>query len=166
MWADLAPADRAALMHTTRSVTQKRMLRELAEALEVLTATRPLVLVLEDLHWSDYATLDLLTYLARREGPARLLVLGTYRPVEVLLRGHPLQTVKQELVLHGQAVELPLELLTAAEVVQYVALRGAGGADLPPAVRRLAQLLGQRTDGHPLFLVQVVEHLLQRGVLG
>src|SRR5262249_26039982 len=67
---------------------------------------------------------------------------------------------------HGQAVELPLELLTAAEVAQYVALRGAGGADLPPAVRRLAQLLSQRTDGHPLFLAQVVEHLLQRGVLG
>src|SRR5262249_32461094 len=70
--------------------------------------------------------------------------------------------VKQELVLHGQAVELPLELLTAAEGAQYVALRGAGGADLPPAGRRLAQLLSQRTDGHPLFLVQGVEHLLQR----
>src|SRR5262249_9409157 len=126
----------------------------------------PLLLVLEDLHWSDYATLDLLTSLARRPDPARLLILGTYRPVEVLLRGHPLQTVKQDLVLHSQAVELPLELLTAAGVSQYLALRGAGGAELPPAMRGLAQLLYQRTDGHPLFLGQMVEHLLQRGVLG
>lgn len=154
-----------AVRHRVLGATPERMLREFAEAVEVLTATRPLLLVLEDVHWSDYATLDLVTYLARRAGPARLLLLGTYRPVEVLLRGHPLQTVKQELVLQGQGVELPLELLTAAEVAQYLALRGAGGADLPPAGRRLAQLLYQRTDGHPLFMVTVVEHLLQRGVL-
>jgi DNA-binding winged helix-turn-helix (wHTH) protein/predicted ATPase len=145
--------------------TQQRMLRELAETVEVLTASRPLLLVLEDLHWSDYATLDLLTYLARRLGRSRLLVLGTYRPVEVLLRRHPLQTVKQELVLHGQAVELPLELLTAAHVGQYLALRCAGGADLPPPIRRLAQIMYQRTDGHPLFMATTVEHLLDCGVL-
>jgi len=137
----------------------------LAEAIEVLTVSRPLLLVLEDLHWGDYATLDLLTYLARRLGPSRLLVLGTYRPVEVLLRGHPLQRLKQELVLHSQAVELSLELLTAADVAQYLALRCARGADLPPPIRRLAQLMHQRTDGHPLFMVTIVEHLLHGGVL-
>ena len=145
--------------------TQQRMLRELAEAVEVLTASRPLLLVLEDLHWGDYATLDLLTYLARRLGPSRLLILGTYRPVEVLLHGHPLQSVKRELVLHGQGVELPLELLTAADVAQYLALRYAGGAGLPAPIRRLAQIMHQRTDGHPLFMVTIVEHLLHCGVL-
>src|SRR5262249_26833653 len=92
-------------------------------------------------------------------------VLGTYRPVEVLLRRHPLAAVKQELVLHGQVVELPLELLTAAEVAQYLALRCTGGAVLPPACRGLAPIIYQRTDGHPLFLATVVEHVLQRGVL-
>src|SRR5262245_25645904 len=154
-----------AVQRRVLGATQERMLRELAEAVEVLTATRPLLLILEDLHWSDYATLDLLTYLARRPGPARLLLLGTYRPVEVLLRGHPLQMVKQDLGLHGQGVELPLELLTAAEVAQYLALRGAGGAELPSALRGLAPLLYQRTDGHPLALATMVEHLRQRGVL-
>ena len=145
--------------------TQQRMLRELAEAVEVLTVSRPLLLVLEDLHWGDYATLDLLTYLARRLGPSRLLVLATYRPVDVLLLGHPLQTVKQELLLHGQGVELPLELLTAEQVAQYLALRCAAGADLPPTIRELAQIMHERTDGHPLFMVTIVEHLLHRGVL-
>src|SRR5215468_4468911 len=57
-----------AVQHRVQGATQERMLREVAEAVEVLTATRPLLLVLEDLHWSDYATLDLLTYLARRPG--------------------------------------------------------------------------------------------------
>jgi predicted ATPase len=118
----------AALQRRVLGATQERMLREFAEAVEVLTVTRPLLLVLEALHWSDYATLDLLTYLARRSGPSRLLLLGTYRPVEVLLRKHPLKAVKQELLLHGQGVELPLELLTAAEVAQYLALRCRRGS--------------------------------------
>ena len=63
--------------------TQERMLREMAEAVAVMAAERPLILVLEDLHWSDYATLDLIAWLARRQEPARLLVLGTYRPADV-----------------------------------------------------------------------------------
>ena len=58
-----------AVQRRVLGATQERMLRELAEAVEVLTVSRPLLLVLEDLHWSDYATLDLLTYLARRLGP-------------------------------------------------------------------------------------------------
>ena len=85
--------------------TQERMLREMAEALEVLTADTPLVLVLEDLHWSDYATLDLVALLARRREPARLMVLGTYRPVDAMVREHPLHSVKQELHIHGQCEE-------------------------------------------------------------
>ena len=55
------------LQRRTAGVTRERMLRELAEALEVITAERPLVLVLEDLHWSDVSTLDLLSMLARRQ---------------------------------------------------------------------------------------------------
>ena len=53
------------------------MLRELAEALEALTVEHPLVLVLEDLHWSDVSTLDLLAFMTRRKEPARFLVIGT-----------------------------------------------------------------------------------------
>jgi AAA ATPase domain len=78
--------------------TPERMLREAAECLEAVSTEQPLVLVLEDLHWSDHATLDLLAWLARRREPARLLVLGTSRPVEGLIQGHPLQAVTQELV--------------------------------------------------------------------
>jgi predicted ATPase len=165
MPALLGAASVDAVQRRVVGATQPRMLRELAEAVEVLTVIRPLLLVLEDLHWSDYSTLDLLTYLTRRLGPSRLLILGTYRPVEVLLRAHPLQTVKQELVLHDQAVELPLELLTAAEVARYLALRCAGGADVPAPIRRLAHIIYQRTDGHPLFMVAIVEHLIHCGAL-
>jgi predicted ATPase len=137
------------------------MLRELAEALNVLTAARPLVLVLEDLHWSDYATLDALAALARRREPARLLLLGTYRPPDALQRGHPLQTVQHELHMHGQCAELTLLLLSEAAVETYLATRFPD-TQLPAG---LAHLVHQRTEGNPLFMVQVVEDWVRRGWL-
>ena len=64
--AVLGNLDLELLQRKTTGATRERMLRELAEALEVLTTERPVVLVLEDLHWSDFSTLALLSYLARR----------------------------------------------------------------------------------------------------
>lgn len=78
----------------------ERMLRELAVALETLTACRRMVLVLEDLHAGDRSTTELLSYLARRREPARLLLLASYRPAEVIARGHPLHGVVQDLRAH------------------------------------------------------------------
>src|SRR5262249_56493077 len=78
------------LQRQVAGATPARMQRELAQALDVLAADTPLVLVLEDLQWSDRSTVELLAALAQRREPARLLVLGTYRPVDVLLQAHPL----------------------------------------------------------------------------
>src|SRR4029453_16723374 len=93
------------------SATRERMLREITEAIDAITAEAPLILLLEDLHWSDYSTLDLLAYLARRRDPARLMVIGTYRPVEVILGDHPLKGGKRELQAHGLFHEFPLKYL-------------------------------------------------------
>jgi DNA-binding winged helix-turn-helix (wHTH) protein/tetratricopeptide (TPR) repeat protein len=156
------PDERAGLLQTVQGTTQARMLRELVDALEVLAAVQPLVLVLEDLHWSDASTVEVLALLARRREAARLLVLGTYRPVELILHEHPLKTLKQELVAHGQAGELPLGGLGLEAVATYLAQREdlgeAGRADLAAVVYR-------RTEGHPLFMVQVVDALAQPGGL-
>lgn len=99
----LADTELEAVQRRVQGATQERMLREMADALEVLTgvgtthASSLLILVLEDLHWSDVSTLDLLAFLARRREPARLLVIGTYRPVEMVSPEHPLRAVTQEL---------------------------------------------------------------------
>src|SRR5208282_3210794 len=90
----LTAEERARVQGETQGLTQQRMLREMAEMLAALTAERPLVLLLEDLHWSDASTLDLIAAIARRTEPARLLILGTYRPVEMLARDHPLRAIK------------------------------------------------------------------------
>src|SRR5207244_9773709 len=117
------------LQRMTGGATQPRMLRELTEALDVLTTERPLVLVVEDLHWSDLSTLEWLTYVARRRDPARLLLLGTYRPVDAVIRSHPLRAVVQELRQHVQCAEVRLTYLSATQVATYHTHRFA--AELP-----------------------------------
>jgi predicted ATPase/DNA-binding winged helix-turn-helix (wHTH) protein len=155
------PDELAALQPTLLGATSARMLRELAEALEALAAERPLVLVLEDLHWSDPSTVEALALLARRRDPARLLVLGTYRPVELIVHDHPLKVVKQELVAHGLCVEIPLRGLSRPAVAAYVAQRWGALA----GHEAMAAFVFQRTEGHPLFMVQVVDYLDQQHFL-
>jgi predicted ATPase/DNA-binding winged helix-turn-helix (wHTH) protein len=154
-------ADLEALQRRPGGATRERMLRELVEALELLTARQPLVLVLEDLQWSDPSTLDLLAVLARQREPARLLLIATYRPPEVQRRAHPLHTIQQELQLHGHSQELPLTLLTEDAVATYLACRLPG----LPWVDRLARLVHQRTEGNPLFMVTLIDFWLSQRVL-
>jgi predicted ATPase/DNA-binding winged helix-turn-helix (wHTH) protein len=149
------------LQRTAGGATQPRMLRELTEALDVLTGERPLVLVLEDLHWSDVSTLAWLAYVARRPDPARFLLLGTYRPVDAIIRAHPIRTVMTELTQHQQGVELPLDYLSAGEVAAYCHQRLLG----PARSETLAHILHQRSRGHPLFLVTIVEEMRRQGLL-
>jgi predicted ATPase/DNA-binding winged helix-turn-helix (wHTH) protein len=158
----LSAADLDRLQRSTLGATRERMLREIVRALEVLSAERPLVLVLEDLHWSDYATLDLLTMLARRQESARLLVLGTYRLEEVLGKEHPLATLTQELQIHGHSQELPLTLLTKAAVRTYLTARLPGAA----ITDELAQCIHQRTEGNPLFMVTMVDYVVAQDMSG
>jgi DNA-binding winged helix-turn-helix (wHTH) protein/predicted ATPase len=145
----------------TQGATRERMLRELAEAVEAMTAGMTLVLVLEDLHWSDYSTLDLIAVLAQRRAPAGLLLLGTYRPADVIVSGHPLRAMKQELLVHDQCKELPLRFLTDAEVSEYLAARFPRRqlpAELGPAIHR-------STEGNPLFMTNVVDYWLSQNLL-
>jgi len=154
----LSEAELEHLQRHVQGASAARMLRELAEALDVLTADVPLLLVLEDLQWSDHATVEALAYLAQRQGPARLLVLGTYRPVEMALRPPAVRGILQELSGRGQAVVVRLELLAAEAVTAYVTERLEG-----PVAAPLAALLLERTEGNALFLVNIVEHLVQQG---
>ena len=109
------------------AATRERMLREMAEALEALSAETPLILVLEDLHWSDYSTLDLFSYLARRRDSARLMVIGTYRPVDVILTEHPLKGVKRELQAQGLCHELPVQYLASILRLDFPSISSNAG---------------------------------------
>ncbi len=156
-----ASAEGNEFQHQILGTTRERMLREMAGAIKALTEETPLVLLLEDLHWSDYSTLDLIAYLARWRVPARLMVIGTYRPVDLILREHPLKGVKQELQTHRLAHELPLEYLTEATVAEFINARLPGNR-LPT---KLAQLIHERTEGNPLYMVNLVDYLLDEGMI-
>src|SRR5215467_3035027 len=157
----IEPAERSLLSSHAQGATRERMLREMAEAIETLSSENPFLLVLEDLHWSDYSTLDLISYLARRPDRARLMVIGTYRPVDVIVGGHPLKGVKRELQAHKLCRELPLEYLAEEAVAEYLNTRFPGD-QLPPRLRRT---IYRRTEGNPLFLVNVVEYLIDQKMI-
>jgi predicted ATPase len=119
-----------------------------------------LILVLEDLHWSDHSTLDLISYLARRRDPSRLMLIGTYRPVEVILDEHPLKGVKRELQAHGLCKELPLAYLSEEATAEYLSAR----FPRHELSRRLARMIHRRTEGNPLFMVNVVQYLVDENI--
>ncbi len=157
----LSDGEHEALQRRAAVSSPERMLREFAGALEVLSADVPLVLILEDLQWSDPSTLDLVSALARRRVPARILLISSFRPMEELAGGYPLQKLQQNLRIHGRSVELALEGLSPPAVKKYMAARLAGNE--PPA--DLVELVHHLSDGNPLFLGRLVDDLLERGYL-
>src|SRR5215469_12255315 len=164
MPALLSDTDRKRLQFETQGVTQQRMLREIAQALQVLTSDIPLVLLLEDLHWSDFATLEMISAVARRPEPSRLLVIGTYRPFEVLADNHPLRTVQRELQLHRQCEELRLKLLSPGDIADYLRMCLLVKND-QPWLTGFAQAIHERTEGNPLFIADLVDHLAAQGLM-
>jgi predicted ATPase len=161
----LAGAELETLTRRTAGVTRERMLRELADAVEAAAADQPLVLWLEDLHWSDRSTLDWLAYIGRRPGPARLLLIGAYRSADVTTRPDSLMTVKTELEVQGRCRELALSPLNLPAIEEYITRRFPTKPDDVPPLMRIASELWQRTDGNPLFLINVAADLVARGVL-
>jgi predicted ATPase len=160
MPALLSDEERETLQRQVGGATRDRMLREMAEALEVLTVERPLILCLEDLHWSDYSTLELLSVVTSRPEPARLFVLGTCRPLEVLGSDHPLKNLRVQIQRSDRYHELTPSSLSPEAVGQYLAQRFVDRA-LPAGV---AQVVHHHAEGNPLFMVNVADYLEQQGV--
>ncbi len=152
---------REMLQREIAGATRERMLREIAEALETISSDKPLLLVFEDLHWADPYTVDLISALARRRAPGKLVLIGTYHPVEVTLTQHPLKTVKQDLLVHQLCREIPLEPLTKSEVAEYLAFASRSAA-VPPD---LAELIYRHSGGNPLFMVSILDHLRERSLI-
>lgn len=157
----VSASDREVLGREVSGATRERMLREMGDALEVLTAEVPLVLILEDLHWSDYSTIDLISYLANQRHAARLMLIGTYRTVDVIVSGHPLKAIKRELLAKQQCEELPLEYLSKEAIARYLAVRFPGNR-FP---EDLARLIQERTEGNPLFMVNAVDYFVAEGLI-
>jgi predicted ATPase len=155
------PDDELQALHVRiQGATQARMLRELPEALDVLAAERPVALVLEDMQWSDRSTTDLVETLGARREPARVLVVATCRPAE-LVKGDGVARVIAELGARKQATALHLEALPEAAVADYLAGRFAD-AHFP---KELAGTIHRMTGGNPLFVVAFLDDLESRQMI-
>jgi DNA-binding SARP family transcriptional activator len=156
------PAEELDALHVSvLGATRERMLRELGEALDALASLTPLVLVLEDLQWSDLATLDALAWLARREGGVPLLLLATVTRLEGSEPAEAVLALADELRLRRRSVEVALDGLDAASLGALVAARIGPGA----LAERLADVLLERTGGNPLFAETVLEGWVADGAL-
>src|SRR5262249_6137899 len=96
--------------------TRERMVREICETLESLSKEEPLMLIFEDLHWVDPSTLDFISAFARRRQAAKLMILCTYRPVDVVVLKSPLKRLKQDLKVHRLCREVALDRLEESEI--------------------------------------------------
>ncbi|MGH9794065.1 MAG: ATP-binding protein [Candidatus Acidiferrales bacterium] len=155
------PAQREALEREIIGATRERMVREICEALESITAQNPLVLCLEDLHWVDPSTLDFISALARRRGPAKLLLLGTFRPADVIISQSPLKALKQDLVLHNLSYEIALERLEESDVAEYIGREFVDGG-FPAG---LANLIHRQSGGNALFMVTILQDMVKKGLI-
>jgi DNA-binding winged helix-turn-helix (wHTH) protein len=144
-----------------RDAAPERMPREMAALLERLTAQRPLLVWLEDLHWADHASVQLLDLLLRQRSPARLLLLGTLRTLDAAIAAHPMADARREWRLHGRVQDLTLDGLDGAGVAALVAARHPGARWPASAL----QALQQHTEGLPLFVLAVLDALAENGAL-
>jgi serine/threonine protein kinase/tetratricopeptide (TPR) repeat protein len=146
---------------SAQPASQERLKRELAAFLSAVCAMQPLVLFLEDIHWADTSTVDLLAYVATRLNHERLFTIVTFRPSELQLAQHPFLALKLDLQTRGFARELPLAFLTENEVRALLALKFPGSSF--PA--ELSRMIHSRTEGSPLFVADVAQYLRTKDVI-
>jgi DNA-binding winged helix-turn-helix (wHTH) protein len=152
---------REALQREILGATRERMVREICEALEWLSSDNPLVLVLEDLHWVDPSTLDLISALARRREAAKLMLVCTYRPVDVILSNSGLKGLKQDLQVHNLCAEVALERLPELAIAEYL------GTEFPNASLPwgMSNLIYRHSGGNPLFMVAIIQDMVKRSLI-
>jgi len=160
LWSSTDPAF-AAVLERARAASPERMKRELAAFLSDLTEVMPLMLLIDDMHWADASTAELIAYLCRKPELKRLLIICAYRPTEMSLASHPFMPLKQELAKERLCRDISLSLLSQQDVEAYLTLRFPRN-QFPPA---LAASLHRRTGGNPFFLVELIRDLHAQGAL-
>ncbi len=141
--------------------SQERLKRELAAFLRDLSSRTPVVFLIDDIHWADLSTVDVLTYIAGLFDSMRVLILATLRPSDLHLNKHPFGAIKLDLQARSLCREMGLGFLTAADVDRYLALEFPEHR-FPP---ELSTLIHAKTEGNALFMAELARYLRDRGVV-
>ncbi len=143
------------------TTSQGALFHDVHDFLAALAPQRPLLCLLDDCHWADPASLDLLRFLAQSVAAVPMVLIVTYRSDE-LTRRHPLSTLIPTLVREARATRLDLRRLTDADLRALVTARYT----LPEAdAARLVAMLDARAEGNPFFLSELLRTLEEEGAL-
>jgi tRNA A-37 threonylcarbamoyl transferase component Bud32/tetratricopeptide (TPR) repeat protein len=145
---------------------QSDLFDQYTKVLQSISRERPLLILLEDLHWADTGSISLLFHLGGRLAGSRILVLGTYRPAEVAALGsgperHPLASVLNEWRRELPDLEIDLDAADGKRFLE--ALFALEPNRLGSGFR---EALFRQTHGHPLFTIELLRSLRDRGILG
>ena len=146
---------------------QNHLYEQYTSVLLALAKERPLLLILDDLHWADVASIGLLFHLCRQIGQSRILIVGVYRPEDVIRSGtaplSPLQGLLSELKRSFGDVWMDLDHITILEGQQFV---DALLDSMPNRLNEIfRQALFRHTEGHALFTTELLHDLQERGDL-
>ena len=153
--------DNQGILEMAQRTSQEQIKRELTSFLKAVSDNRLVVVVIEDLHWADVSSVDMIAYLGARFDAMNLLILTTYRPVEMQLNKHPFLQIKSELTAKKRCHEIELEYLDKTAIDEYLSLEYPGHT-FPEG---LASLVHQQTEGSPLFMADLIKDLEQRKIL-
>ncbi len=155
------PGDAERLSRQTLGASPGRVVREAIAFFDALSRMAPLVLIIEDLHFADEMSLDLLMALCKRSDPARLCALFFCRPNPSSATAPGLSRMRHELVAYSHCSELRLGAFELQEVRAYLEMLFSRSAFVPA----LGEQLFSSTQGHPLFLAMQVESLVLQGYI-
>lgn len=150
------------LQQETAGATKERMMREMGDMLAALSTHAPVILLLEDLHWADPSSIDLLRHLGQRISEHRVLIVGTYRPADLERSEHPLKNCKFELQTQKLSEEFALDSLGEAQIAGFLDSHFRPN-NFPP---ELSALIYGKTEGHPLFATSLIQFLAENGDIG
>jgi predicted ATPase/Tfp pilus assembly protein PilF len=144
---------------------QDHIFEQYTNVIKGLAMQHPLLMVLDDLHWADAASMDLLFRLGRRIGDSRILIIGTYRPGEVAIgrsgERHPLEKVIAEFKRYYGDILVNLDQTDESEREKFIdAFIGTEPNRLSDTFR---QALFKHTGGHPLFTIELLRTMQERG---
>jgi predicted ATPase len=132
----------------------RKMKRELLDFCKEASDAEPLVIVIDDFHWSDRSSVDLLAFLATRLESTKTLVIVCYRMEEMKIRNHPFVQVRSDLLSRRSCKEIRLAFLGRQHIQEYLALQQPERTFNPDE----AAVLESRTEGNPLFLRETLRH--------
>lgn len=139
--------------------TKDRMLGEFIDLIETLATDNVFLLLLEDLHWADYSTIDLLSAIARRRSRAKLMIVATYRPEDAEIDRPSLRHLSHDLAVHCLSREIALRPLDETAIEEFLNLPFPGWSN------ELTGMVFQHSGGNPLFMVAMLDHLVKLGAM-